>query len=57
MVLPLDPMLNIFPPCGAAGCPIEGEVAPKLGAFANAPPKENDDAGAGVGWLLGAPPN
>ena len=57
MVLPLDPMLNILPPCGAAGCPIEGEVAPKLGAFANAPPKENDDAGAGVGWLLGAPPN
>ena len=48
-MFPLDPMLNIFPPCGAGGCPIVGEVAPKVGAFAIAPPKENDEEGAAAG--------
>ena len=48
-MLPLDPMLNIPPACGAAGWPMAGEVAPNVGAFAIAPPNENDDAGAGVG--------
>ena len=46
-LLPLDPILNIFPPGVAGGCPI-GEVAPNVEAFAIALPNENEAAGAGV---------
>ena len=57
-LLPLDPILNMFPPGVAAGWPI-GAEAPKLGAFAIAFPNENEAAGAEACWLFGgaAPPN
>jgi hypothetical protein len=57
-LLPLDPILNIFPPGVAGGWPI-GEVAPKVGAFVIALPNEYEAAGAGACWLLGGgpPPN